>query len=227
MLDCTNCHGRATNGDCWTSVTLPELQAFLGLLILAGVYRSQGESIKSLWSEGTGQAIFLAAMTRKMFEKIAAAIRFDDKQSRPRWLKHNKLAAIWLVWDRWAPWLWLLYNPSVEISVDEQLVSFKGRCRLQQYIPSKPARYGIKVWVACDARTSYAWRIAVYTGKPDGAKQEVNQGKHVVFELVEELEGVTIFLRHFPWEKSSSSKTSPWWERCGKINQSCRQCCWR
>ncbi|KAE8277045.1 hypothetical protein D5F01_LYC25192 [Larimichthys crocea] len=32
-------------------------------------------------------------------------------------------------------------------------------------MPNKPARYGIKSWVACDARSSYAWKMQLYTGK--------------------------------------------------------------
>ncbi|CAJ1069719.1 piggyBac transposable element-derived protein 4-like [Xyrichtys novacula] len=33
------------------------------------------------------------------------------------------------------------------------------------YIPSKPAKYGIKTWVACDSKSSYAWKMQVNTGK--------------------------------------------------------------
>lgn len=176
---------------------MAELRAFFGLLILAGVYRSRDESTKSLWSEGTGRAIFPATMARKTFEKIAAMIRFDDKLYRPSQLKESKLAAIWPVWEKWAPRLQLMYNPGTDICVDEQLVPFRGRCRFRQYIPSKPARYGIKVWVACDAQTSYAWKMSVYTGKKDGARPEVNQGKRVVLELVEGLEGHTVTCDNF------------------------------
>ncbi|KAJ3594855.1 hypothetical protein NHX12_004160, partial [Muraenolepis orangiensis] len=28
-----------------------------------------------------------------------------------------------------------------------------------RYIPSKPGKYGIKIWAACDARSSYAWNM--------------------------------------------------------------------
>lgn len=192
VLGYTNLHGRRIHGDGWGGITMAELRAFFGLLILAGVYRSRDESTKSLWSEGTGRAIFPATMARKTFEKIAAMIRFDDKLYRPRRLKESKLAAIWPVWEKWAPRLQLMYNPGTDICVDEQLVPFRGRCRFRQYIPSKPARYGMKVWVACDARTSYAWKMSVYTGKKDGARPEVNQGKRVVLELVEGLEGYTV-----------------------------------
>ncbi|CAJ1087251.1 piggyBac transposable element-derived protein 4-like [Xyrichtys novacula] len=53
----------------------------------------------------------------------------------------------------------------MDITVYEQLVPFTGRCPFRQYIPSKPAKYGIKTWVACDSKTSYAWKMQVYTGK--------------------------------------------------------------
>ncbi|XP_040918201.1 piggyBac transposable element-derived protein 4-like [Toxotes jaculatrix] len=197
VLKYTNLHGRRTNGDGFVEITMMELRAFFGLLILAGVYRSRDESTHSLWSEGTGRAIFPATMPRKNFEKIVSTIRFNDKLTRSRRLKDSKMAAIWVVWEKWAPRLQLMYNPGVDICVDEQLVPFRGHCRFRQYIPNKPARYGMKIWVACDARTSYAWKMLVYTGKQDGASPEVNQGKRVVLELLEGLEGHTVTCDNF------------------------------
>ncbi|KAJ8001203.1 hypothetical protein DPEC_G00191130 [Dallia pectoralis] len=53
-------------------------------------------------------------------------------------------------------------------------------------MPSKPARYGIKAWVCCDARSSYAWKMQVYTGKTrDGPER--NLGARVVFDLTKGL----------------------------------------
>ncbi|XP_076607948.1 uncharacterized protein LOC143333663 [Chaetodon auriga] len=192
VLKYTNLNGRRTDGDGWEEITLMELRAYFGLLILAGAYRSRHESTKSLWADGTGRAIFSATMACKKFEKISAAIRFDDKLSRPRRLKESKMAAFELVWEKWAPQLQRMYNPGVDICVDEQVVPYRGHCRFRQYMPNKPACYGIKVWVACDARTSYAWRMSVYTGKKEGARPEVNQGERVVLELVEGLQGHTV-----------------------------------
>lgn len=57
---------------------------------------------------------------------------------------------------------------SVSLSVSLCLIiSPTGRCLFRQYMPSKPTRYGIKIWVACDARSSYAWKMQVYSSKPD------------------------------------------------------------
>jgi hypothetical protein len=63
-------------------------------------------------------------------------------------------------------WLPLIYNPSPDITVDECLVAFREHCPFKQYMPSKPSKYGIKIWAACDARKSYAWNMQVHTGIP-------------------------------------------------------------
>lgn len=47
-------------------------------------------------------------------------------------------------------------------------------------MPSKQSKYGIKLWATCDARTSYAWTIQVYTGKPADGVPEMSQVKFVV-----------------------------------------------
>ncbi|KRY04854.1 hypothetical protein T01_11867 [Trichinella spiralis] len=39
-----------------------------------------------------------------------------------------------------------MYNPSENVTVDERLYPFKGRCQFRQYMPKKPAKYGIKFW---------------------------------------------------------------------------------
>ncbi|XP_019219113.1 piggyBac transposable element-derived protein 4 [Oreochromis niloticus] len=157
----TNLHGGREVAD-WREMDCDEFRAYVGLLILAGVYRSRNESSLSLWGEKYGRDIFRATMSHKRFHQIGGALRFDDKLSRPR---EDKLAAFRKVWDLWTHRLELLFSPDRDICVDEQLVPYRGRCNFKQYIPGKPAKYGLKVWAVCDVKTSYAWRLQVYTGK--------------------------------------------------------------
>jgi hypothetical protein len=66
-----------------------------------------------------------------------------------------KLAAIRSVWDKWVYRLPLFYIPGPDdVTVDEQLMTFRGRCPFRQCIPYKLAKNGIKIWAACDS--SYA-----------------------------------------------------------------------
>lgn len=71
---------------------------------------------------------------------------------------------------------------SDQATIDEQLVTFRGRCKFRMFIPSKPGKYGIKIWVLADATNAYMYNAEVYIGKING-KPETNQGENVVKRL--------------------------------------------
>ncbi|XP_044045463.1 piggyBac transposable element-derived protein 4-like [Siniperca chuatsi] len=196
ILDMTNLQGRRSVRD-WKDIDATDLQAYIGLLILAGVYRSRCESTCSLWSEHTGRAIFRATMSHRRYSLLNANVRFDDKLARPERRRKDKLAAFRTIWEKWVHRLPLLFNPGQDVCVDEQLVQFRGRCAFRQYMPKKPAKYGIKIWVTCDALTSYAWNMQIYTGKSEGSAPEVNQGKRVVLDMTDGLQGHTVTCDNF------------------------------
>ncbi|XP_039633663.1 piggyBac transposable element-derived protein 4-like [Perca fluviatilis] len=197
VLNMTNKEGQRVYGNKWRKMDHMDLQAYVGMLILAGVYRSSKEATSSLWHAESGRAIFRATMTLKMFHKISRVIRFDDKDTRDNRSARDKLAPIRNVWDKWVSLLPLMYDPGADVTVDERLVPFRGRCPFKQYIPSKPGKYGIKIWAACDARSSYAWNMQVYTGKSAGALSEKHQGMRVVLDMTKGLQGKTITCDNF------------------------------
>ena len=47
------------------------------------------------------------------------------------------------------------YIPGQNISVDESMIAFKGRLSWVQYMPKKPTKWGIKLWVCADSETRY------------------------------------------------------------------------
>lgn len=192
----TNLHGRRRCED-WRDVDEVEMRAYIGILILAGVYRSRHEATRSMWEEKTGRAIFRATMPLYRYAQISANLRFDDRLTRPGRFRDDRLAAFRTLWEMWVSRLPLLFNPGIDVCVDEQLVAFRGRCGFRQYMPNKPAKYGIKIWVTCDVATSYAWRMQIYTGKPPGSSREVNQGMRVTLQLTEGLQGHTVTCDNF------------------------------
>ena len=64
-----------------------------------------------------------------------------------------------------------LITTEEHVSTDEQIVSFKGRSCLRQYLPKKPHKWGYKLWVLCGA-SDYAYDFEVYTGKGKNVVQE-------------------------------------------------------
>ncbi|KAL3973475.1 HMG box transcription factor 1 [Sarotherodon galilaeus] len=164
----------------WKPLDQTDLHAYIGILILAGVYRSQGEATASLWNEDNGRPIFQATMSLETFLKISRVIRFDNHETRAGRCEGDKLAAIRDVWAKWVEILPLL-----------------GRCPFRQYMPNKRAKYGIKIWAACDAKSSYVWNMQVYTGKLPGGASEKNQGARVVLQMSEGLQGHNITCDNF------------------------------
>ena len=50
------------------------------------------------------------------------------------------------------------------LCIDEQMIPFKGKSTLKQYIPSKPHKYGYKVFILCSNK-GIIHDFKVYTGK--------------------------------------------------------------
>ena len=64
--------------------------------------------------------------------------------------------------------------------IEEQFVPFEEKCPFRQFILSKPAKYGIKIWWNCDAVTSYPQKDEVYLGRQPGENRQGGLGTAVV-----------------------------------------------
>lgn len=142
-----------------------ELRAFIGLLYLQGAFKSGHEDLESLWAtDGTGRDIFRSTMSLKRFLFLLSCLRFDDYTTRQERLKTDKLAPISKIFQNFVANSCKNYNPCELLTIDEMLVPFKGRCGFRMYIPSKPAKYGLKVQILADSRNHYMIQAEVYTG---------------------------------------------------------------
>lgn len=197
ILKYTNLEGKRVFADDWNDIDSTDLFAFIGLILLAGVFRSCNESTESLWDTEKGRPLFAAVMPIKTFKKLSRVIRFDNRETRSARRLVDKFTPIRELWNQWVDILPKLYNPSENVTVDEQLIAFRGRCPFRQYMPSKPAKYGIKFWVLCDSATSYVWNIQPYTGKEMGSAPEKNQGMRVVLDLTRGLKGHNLTVDNF------------------------------
>lgn len=138
-------------------------------------------------------------MSFNRFKQLTTYVRFDNANTREERLKDSKSAAIDVVWLLLMDNLAKAYTPGGEVTVDEQLFPYRGRTRFTQYIPSKPAKYGIKFWWICDANTNYPLKGIIYTGKPPGGQRETNQGEKIVMALAHDYLGTgrTIYADNF------------------------------
>lgn len=189
VVDMTNVYGARRYKDKWQPVDLITMRAYYGVLLLAGVYRSKGEDITELWDDHNGRPIFRATMSLQRFQIINQCIRFDDKEIRIVAPQRDKFGPIRNVFNKWVQRVRGLYVPGKFVTVDEQLLPFRGRCPFIQYIPSKPAKYGIKIWIVCDSTTWYAYNLEVYVGRDRMNPDMTNTGESIVLRLTEGLNG--------------------------------------
>ena len=183
----TNRQGQRKKGDAWNSIDSNEMNAYLGICILRGVYRSSNEPVRDLWNKHAGRKIFGETMSINRFEEIRAMLRFDNRLTRSSRIQRDKLAAVRLLIDGFISNAKLCYVHNDCVTIDEQLYPFKGRCFLVQYMPNKPCKYGLKFWILADSSNYYISNIDLYTGKEDSRTRPL--GEHVVMKLSEHLFG--------------------------------------
>jgi hypothetical protein len=171
----------------WQYTDLVELKALFGLLISIGTTKGRNENVRDLWHDGPfSRSFFRAVMSRNRFEVLLLCIRFDDKRSREERRRNDKLAAISEIWNAFIANCLDSYKPGALCTIDEHMISFRGRCSFIMYLPSKPDKYGIKVFSLVCSHCYYLYNASIYTGK-EGTQVTRNLGEKVVLNLTEPL----------------------------------------
>ena len=152
----------------------------------AGLNKDSFRPTDELFSTKTGPPIYAATMSRSRFRFIKEVLRFDDidtRDERKTPENQGKLAPISKIFDLFLDACSVNFSPGRDLTVDESIVAFKGRCSFKIFMPSKPDRYGIKIWSMVDSKTSYLWNAEIYQGKTSN-KRETGQAERVVKQLV-------------------------------------------
>lgn len=129
-------------------------------------------------------------MSSQRFCFLMRNLRFDNFTDREQRRDIDKLAAIRELFEIILQNFQTNFIPSEYLTIDEHLISFRGRCSFRQYIPSKPAQYGIKIFALVDVKNAYTYNLEVYVGtQPDGPYKINNSPNNVVTRLVQSIEG--------------------------------------
>lgn len=124
------------------------------------------------------------------FSIFVRCLRFDNTSDREERKLFDNLAPIRNLCNILETKFLNAYSPSENLTIDEQLVGFRGRFKGKVYMPNKPNKYGIKVQAMVDSKTNYLCKFEVYSGKqPDGEYQVSNSPDEIVKRLVEPIKG--------------------------------------
>lgn len=165
--------GENTNKYSYKDTDKEDINAFLGLLLLESILKSNDESVVSLFSKDSfGRPIFYATMQEKRYLVLTASLRFDNVETRAERRLSDKIAPIADGFTRFVANCQRGYCVSSEVTVDEMLVPFRGRCSFKVYMPKIPKKYRIKVMCLADAKNSYLLNAYIYSGKDSDSKSQ-------------------------------------------------------
>uniref|UniRef100_A0A8C5HKK6 PiggyBac transposable element-derived protein domain-containing protein n=1 Tax=Gouania willdenowi TaxID=441366 RepID=A0A8C5HKK6_GOUWI len=178
-------------------MALPELMAFIAVIIMRGV--TKVPSLRDSWSANLGNPWIIATMSRNRFQDIMRHLRFDDMFTRSERAETDKFAAISDVWGSFVTNCITSYNPGRHITIDEQLFPTKTRCCFLQYIATKPDKFGLKFWVACDLKSKYICNVLPCLGKDPSRPSGERLSESVVMRLMEPFmnKGRTVTTKNF------------------------------
>lgn len=158
-----------------------EILALIGLLYTAGSQKDGHLSTSEMWST-YGSQFYRCVMSENRFRFLLICLRFDDRDLRDRTDKFSPIRELWLTFiDKCKS----VYEPHTYVTIDEQLLSFRGRCPFKVYIAKKPDKYGIKIVTMCDARTYFMIDAIPYIGKEQGK----TSAEYYINKLTETIHG--------------------------------------
>ena len=145
----------------WRPTTAAELYAFLGAHLFMGIDRLPRTEL--YWSSTFGHPLITSLFSRDRFKQLLRFFRVagpDEDAAVRDPLPHVRSLAAKLN-ESFAAHA----APSQRLALDEAMVAYKGRSPIKQYIPSKPHKWGYKIY--CLSSDDYLLRFEVYAGKEE------------------------------------------------------------
>jgi hypothetical protein len=145
----------------WRHTTAHELYAFLGVHLFMGIDRLP--SIQMYWSAGYQHSTITSIFSRDRFKQLLRYFRIVPApvDAAPR----NPIPHVRALAEKLNASFAAHFTPTQHLALDEAIVAYKGRSPIKQYIPSKPHKWGYKIY--CLASEDYLLHFEIYEGKED------------------------------------------------------------
>jgi len=109
---------RKLGNEAW-SMTVEELNAFIGILYARGSYGANNQAIKDLWNGNWGPPFFRRVMSRNRFCEIMEYLCFDIRSTRSARLQTDEFALASHVWNNFITNSQRCYKPGENITIHE------------------------------------------------------------------------------------------------------------
>ena len=166
LKDQSNLYSVQVNPNRPVNISETEIHQFIGILIMTGVYSLPHQ--RFYWTNSTRIDSIASIMTRDRFLQIKKYLHVVDNTNQPdkndprydRAFKVRPLLDIVKENFRKIP-------KEEHLSVDEQIIPFKGKSIMKQHMPNKPNRWGYKMYLLAGGDSGLCYDFVFYTGKGD------------------------------------------------------------
>ena len=186
----------ADSSGAWQETTVAEMEKFIAALIYQGIVKVPTH--QRYWSTKT---LYHGLWAREMmsfnrFKALLAMLHVVDIAGEKAGDKLRKVSPFI---NHFKERCTSLFQPDINIAVDERLVKSKHRSGIRQYIKNKPVKFGIKLWVVADSHTGYTCDFNVYAGKTANKENNFGLGYTTVMELCTKFlgQGYNVFFDNF------------------------------
>lgn len=139
-----------------------EMRKFFGIILIVGCIRMK--RLRHYWKKDTRIPCVADAMTRTRFFQLRNYVKLvnDDDVTA----EEKRVNLLWKVQPMVEA---ILKTTSIipkekALCIDEQMISFTGRCPARQFVPRKPSPTGLKVFVLASAK-GMVYDFILYQGK--------------------------------------------------------------
>ena len=115
--------------------SMEKFKAALAVILLAGSDRDNFTELQTLWDVGDSNLFYRAVVSLNRFKCFLRYIRFDNWHTREQRKLNDKFAAISEIWGLFVGSIQPVYVREDCITVDEQLVEYRGRILGRTYMP--------------------------------------------------------------------------------------------
>lgn len=185
VVNYTNDYAKSVDND-FKETNIKEIYKYIGCQLFIGIFQAKTEKLDEMWSDEFGRPFIKKAFTRHRFRCIKRFLRTDNRRERVVATHRKKLDPIRKFWNDFIVNCQKFYKPEVDVTIDEMMIPFRGKCSFKMYLPSKPCKYGIKIFAAVEKNSKYFYNGKIYEGKC-GQSPEKNQAFNVCIELMNPL----------------------------------------
>lgn len=188
IVEQSNVFATQKNPNKGLALSRDELDQFLGTVTFMSICRLPRSRL--YWAAESRVPTVADTMSRDRWEAIKANLHFNnnDDMPPPNDPHKDRLFKVRPVIDFLLPKFQGIPKTQA-LCVDEQMVPFKGRSSLKQYIPSKPHKWGYKVFLLCDPQ-GMVHSFEIYTGRIDAVPGEPDIGAsgNIVLKLSQNIQ---------------------------------------